>query len=723
MDNDPIDVSRTIDFSLRPSAGTPGVAWLEIHASHAVSLGEGAVDRLSNALSALESLVAKGELDALIVCTATAGEDLVGYDLEDLLFLGDDDLVEWSHRAQQTLRRLQELPIPTIAAIQGRWLGAGAELALACDYRVASTSPAVRIGLDQSTIGLLPAWGGTVHLPRLVGLRSALGLITTGVHIDAMEAKAIGLIDRVLDSAKFAVSVEKYARGRADLGQARSPGIVPWRKRLASLAMGGREILTRATGGGHAVVGSELLVGCARELILESAALPVERALAGESRCFAQLMRGEGARSRMRGLLALEIASAPSPTGGRDIRSAAVVGAGHTGSDFAHLLVSAGIPVRFKDMTPAAVRAGVARTFARIAWERTQGRISGAQATRRARRVDGVTGFGGFGTLDLLVSTGSDDDRSAVDLLAGLETHVRPDCVLAFHDWTVSPTDAQTALRNPERVVALLPSLPTDRFPLLEIVAGAQTSMEAIASARSVARRMGLTAVVSADGTPTAGVRLLGAFLAEASKLLDEGATVSQVDSAMVEFGFLTGPFHRADAIGAPRAKRLLDQLSLAVGSSVSPSALFARIADDAQTFYHYRRGSPAAPNRLLPEGLSPGGSAVTGMIQRRILLMLINEAAKILESATAGDPVQLELISTIGLGFPATHGGLLGWAGHCGIAELVSQLDREADRQGDRYRPAALLSQIAESHQDFFSHVDFGSGHHTSQALRLRHR
>jgi 3-hydroxyacyl-CoA dehydrogenase/enoyl-CoA hydratase/3-hydroxybutyryl-CoA epimerase len=444
----------------------------------------------------------------------------------------------------------------------------------------------------------------------------------------------------------------------------------------------------------------------------KTASLPLERTYARESAFVAELIREEATRTRLRALRVLRWPAGVGAGEGREVESAAVVGADQTGSDFAHLLVTAGIPVRLKDLNPYVVRDGVARVLRRLAWENTQGLISDSQLTRRSRRIEGVTGFGGFGTVDLLVEVAAGRGASTADRLRNLESHVRSDCVLSFHDWTVSPTEAQARLRSPDRVVGLVPAFPADRFPLLEIVTGALTSATATATASRLAYRMGLTPVVVGDRTPTPGARLLGIYLAEASRVLAEGATVTQVDAAMVAFGFAAGPFHRADAIGVPRVRQLLQQLTDTLGERMQPSPLLCRVADGAQTFYRYRRNRPLRPNPQLPAGLSPGGHTVTGMIQRRLLLILINEAARILENGAIEDPGALDVIAITGLGFPAARGGLLGWADTHGIPELVATLSRVASRQGDRYRPTDLLLEMADAGKCFLKDGHTRSGH-----------
>jgi 3-hydroxyacyl-CoA dehydrogenase / enoyl-CoA hydratase / 3-hydroxybutyryl-CoA epimerase len=359
--------------------------------------------------------------------------------------------------------------------------------------------------------------------------------------------------------------------------------------------------------------------------------------------------------------------------------------------------------VKLKAARHELVRAGVARARNRIEWEARQGRITQKQVDARGSLIQGVTGFGGFGALDLVLAVAEEGGRGVTDLLAETEPHVDESCVLAFQDWAASATRVQRELTHPERVVGIAAALPLERFRLVEIVPGAQTGPDALHAVNRLLRKAGRTPLVVSDQTPTPATRLIGALFAESGRLLDEGATLEQVDNIAIELGFEVGPFHRIDAIGSRRVLRMLETLGEALGDRMAPGSHLARIGREAGTLYRYRGGHPAGSNPSLPAGLSPGGEALTRLIRERLLLILINEAALILEDGSLTDPGDVEVISILGLGLSGEKGGLLFQAEEWGIDGVVTTLSKRADRHGQRFAPADLLLAMAREGRRFF--------------------
>lgn len=290
--------------------------------------------------------------------------------------------------------------------------------------------------------------------------------------------------------------------------------------------------------------------------------------------------------------------------------------------------------------------------------------------------------------------------------------------MIAFHDWTASPTRVQRSLRFPERVLGIAPALPPDRFPLLEIIPGTLTSPESVSTARRLARRLSLTAVVVSDQTPTPGTRLLGAFLAEGGRLVEEGATVEQVDSVCEAFGFAVGPLMRMDAIGIARAARLLEELAGKLGERFAPAKLLQRLGSESEHFHKYRDGRSVGTSAAVPGGTAPGGDAVESLIRERILLLLVNEAALILEEGSVTDPGDLEIISLLALGFPRAQGGILFYAQSLGLGEAVRKLLTEVARSGERYTPAGLLRDLAATGRGFFGNEGVTAAGHQPGAV-----
>ncbi|MEX2582547.1 MAG: 3-hydroxyacyl-CoA dehydrogenase NAD-binding domain-containing protein [Gemmatimonadota bacterium] len=695
---------RQQPLELTLSVKHQGVAWIHIRPrlGSTIPFAIETLRELERLLGDVERLANGDAVQLLILTTAAPHPHLVGYDLDEVRSMREEEVVAWSHEAQRVLRGLETLPVPSVAAIQGEWLGGAAELALACSYRVGVAAPGTRLGFPHTRLGFLPAWGGTVRLPRLIGLQTALRLVLTGDPLGATEAVEIGLLDGELSPGDFELRVERFAQRRVE--GARTRRRRPLRRRLLDDTAPGRRLLAARAARRHlAEAESDEAARVALELMSETLALPLERAFAREAAAAGRLILSSDVRGRLHSQRFTERARLRLPIGTGDFESAAVLGAGQTGSDFAHLFASAGAQVRLKDVSRELVRTGVSRARARIRWEQSQHLFSDGQARRRAVRIRGVTAFGGFGTLDLILATSDGPDSDVRRLLTEAERHVQESCLLAFCDWTTSPTGVQRSLNHPERVAGLVASLPLEIFPLLEIVPGALTSPEVVSAARRLARRLSRTGVVVSDQTPTPGLRLLGTYLGEALRLLEEGATVGQVDKAAESFGFFVGPFRRMDAIGGRRTLEMISSLGSAMERRVEATPLLTRWATEERTFYRYRDGRPGRPDPDLPEGVSPGGEAVSKLIRRRLVLALINEAARIVEEGCVSDPGDLEVISIHGMGFPRERGGILFHAQSLGMDRLVDDLGAAAHRDGVRYAPAGLLRDLASAGRDFF--------------------
>lgn len=680
-----------------------GAAWIELRARRggALPLPLQLLRQLDEVLGRVEHLVQETELSFVVLTTGSPYPDLIGYDLEELRSMQEEDVIAWSHEAQRVLWRLEQLPIPSIAAIRGKWLGAATELALACTYRVATNAETSRMGLPQVRLGFLPAWGGTARLPRLVGLQAALRTILSGESLTLERAMQLGMLDRVLAEDEFMERVERYLARRLERGGTPSARRRALRQRVLVESGAGRRLLTsrlaqrqlRRSGAGRSGQ-------IALRLLTEASTLPFERALALESRAAGELIGTPEMQARLHSQRLTDRARSRPRLEPPEPGSAAVLGAGQTGSEIAAQLASAGLQVRIKDRSRALARQGIARVEERLAWEEAQRRITAAEVQRRTERIQAAAGFGGFGTLQLVVAAADGTESEPEELLRQVEAHVVPSCTLALHAWSASMVRIQSALRHPERAIRLAPALPPGDFPLLEIVPGEATSFETIAAAKALAQRMDLTGILVADRPVTPATRLLAAYFAEALHLLGEGADLEQIDRVATGFGFSAGPFQRLDALGTRRAERLLHAAAAERGEWLTSSVLLESIAAASETFFRYRNDRPAGRNPRLPASREYADERIL----QRLLLILLNEAIWILEDAGIGDPEELDLIAILGLGFPRDRGGLLYLAESRGIPELLRDLERAEQEQGPRFTPPPLLHELALSGGRFFA-------------------
>lgn len=707
----PLDPSPTpepdpVSLALDPREG--GIAWLTLGAGGArFVLGSSALELLDQRLDTVTEWIAEDRARALVVAGARPGTFVSGSDTDELQELSDAaQATRWALSGQRVLRRLEELPIPTIAAVDGICLEAGLELALACSYRLASDSATTRLGLPQVRAGLIPALGGTVRLPRLIGIQASLELLLSGRSVDPAEALRLGLVDEVLPASRFEEEVALFAENRIRGGRIRTGARrrVP-RRLLEDTAPGRRLVFARAARRWvPALRPGSPAADQVLEAVAEGVGLPLEEAFRREAEIAGALIVSERARARLHALRLLREARR-GPEGGPEsaIHRVGILGAGSVGSEIAYLVTSGDIPVLLKDRRREALLRGARHSIELLRRDERDGAIGVQEADRREDLVSSATGFGGFGTLDLVVAAVGHGLEATEEALREAEEHTRPDCVLACCSLIISPTRLQQGMEHPERVVSLRFSRPSDLFPLLEIIPGEATSRRTLDVCQELARRVGRVPVVVPDRPDSPASRLLGILLSESLRLLEEGATVSQIDGAAEGLGLPLGPFRRMDALGVDRCVRVLRRLAEECGERMSPGGGVARLTGVPPLFYRYQKGLPRAPNPGLPAGIRAPAEEYLELIQTRLVLAVINEAARVAEELPELRAETIDIAALAGLGFPREWGGPLYHCDRTGAGRVVERLSALRERFGDRFAPAPLLLEMEVRGANFY--------------------
>jgi 3-hydroxyacyl-CoA dehydrogenase/enoyl-CoA hydratase/3-hydroxybutyryl-CoA epimerase len=700
--------------ALRLEPGEDGVAALVFDraGSRANFLSRATLEALDALLAEAERLAGEGRLRALVLRSARPGVFVAGVDLEELRRVRDAaEGAAHARRGQAVLRRLEQLPVPTFAAVDGACLGAGAELALACSYRLASDSPRTRLGLPEVQLGLVPALGGTVRLPRLIGVRAALELVVGGRAVDAREAERLGMVDAVFAADGFDAAVRRFVDERLRRGRLRTGARRGVARRLVEDTAPGRRLvfarlrreLARAQGGSPAA-------RRALETVADGIALPLERAFEREAEALGELLAGPEARGLLHAFEVRQAARGGGTAAAAGIGRAAVLGAGRTGTGVACLLATAGIPVRLRETRHAALLAGLERLRALFREGVRQRRLPREEAEERAPAVVGTLGFGGFGTVDVLLEAVPDDAERRRAALREAEEHVRDDCLLVTTGVAARVSRVQAACARPERVVGIHWVPPVAWGRLAEVARGEATSDAAAAAALALVRRAGRTPLAVRDAPGLLVERLRIPLVGEALRLLEEGASVARVDGAMTGFGMAMGPLRLADELGIARVARLSRHLAAELGERMRPAPLLDVLTrgrgGEELTFYRYDRGEPRPSPRaaeMLRGAVKTGGAEPDPAEMRsRMLLAMVAEAARALEEGVVDTAEAVDLAALLGLGFPAAEGGLLFYADRLGLAAVCAALDDLAARLGERFAPAPLLRRLAEEGRGF---------------------
>jgi 3-hydroxyacyl-CoA dehydrogenase / enoyl-CoA hydratase / 3-hydroxybutyryl-CoA epimerase len=701
--------------------GSDGVAFLifDQPESRVTVLSSTVLSGLDALLGQIETAARSGQVRAVVVRSGKDGSFIAGADINEIAEVASGAAAEAAAReGQRIFRRLDLLPVPTVAAVDGLCLGGGTELILACDVRIASDRPETKIGLPEVRLGIIPGFGGTTRLPRIVGLRESLGLILTGATVSARKAHRIGLISERMHPAVL------YERART-LALEMAQGKRPARAKRPLLArvldetrLGRRLVLKQARAqvlkesAGHYPAPLAAL-----DVIRRSVRLPLEAALEVEAAAVGKLVGTDVSRSLIHVFRLMESAKKAGPRGvtPRPVERVAVVGAGVMGGGIAQLLAYRDVEVRLKDIDSAAL--GLGLKHARELFERLaqRGRLEKRDVERYMGAIAPTLDYSGFGTADLVIEAIVERMEVKQAVLREVETHASQHCVLSTNTSSLSVSGMQSVLARPENFAGMHFFNPVHRMPLVEVVRGERTSDEAVATVVALTRRLDKTPIVVRDGPGFLVNRVLAPYLNEAGWLLAEGGAIDRIDAALREFGMPMGPLRLLDEIGLDVARHAGAVLSEAFGERLKPPPPITALAQSGLTgrkggrgFYRYARGREEGVNNgiysTLADAVARERRAINpDSIRERCLLAMVNEAARVLEDGIVAGAGDVDLGMITGTGFPPFRGGLLRWADGLGMRHVLTRLLTLESSHGPRFTPAPLVRERAAAGASFY--------------------
>lgn len=699
-----------------------GVAWLTFDRpeSRVNILTSEVMMELDRLIADLEEEVRIGRAKALVIRSGKPGAFIAGADIGEIEGLTDPrTAAEKAAEGQAVFRRIEGLTIPSVAVIDGAALGGGTELALACSYRLATDRPETRISLPEVRLGIIPGFGGTVRLPRLIGPKAAIELIVTGRSVSAERAERLGLVDEVIPTAGHEARVRRFTWERIDLGRLRpSRRRSIWERLLEDTAPGRailfrqarRQILQETRGHYPAPL-------AALDTIRDTLSLPLDEAFEREAYKTGQLIASDISKNLIHIFNLIEGAKKNTPPGEpREIEQVAVLGAGVMGGGIAQLMSYRGLPVRLRDIQQEAITMGLNQ--ARSVFDRAvrRRRITPREAEEGMGRISPTLDYSGFGVADLVIEAVVERLEVKEQVLREVEEVVSEEVVIASNTSTLSISEMQKTLEYPDRFCGMHFFNPVDRMPLVEIVRGAATSDETLASVYALTLQIGKTPVIVNDGPGFLVNRILAPYLNEAGLLLAEGASISAVDEALVEFGMPMGPFRLLDEVGLDISRSASAILYEAFGDRMRPAEPLLGLADTNRLgrkgglgFYRYQDGREKGVDETIYGELSttvPSSRVEFDpeLIRERTILVMINEAARVLEEGIVEEASAVDLAMVTGTGFPPFRGGLLRYADHLGTPVVVERLFSLEEEFGARFQPAPLLRDIARDGRSFYS-------------------
>ena len=686
-----------------------------------------AVNTLSPALATeFEDLFRLAQDDALIkglvLISGKSDVFIAGADIEQFPNLKSAaDAESISRMGQDLLRRLELLRVPVVAAIHGACLGGGLELALACRYRVCTDHAKTTLALPEVQLGLIPGMGGTQRLPRRIGLQSALDMILTGRSVRAKRALQTGLVDELVHPAILRDIAVERARALAagTLKPARSGNRGPTSLLLERNPIGrgvvfkkARESVMEKTHGHYPAPLAAL------DAVQAGYTRGLDEGLREEARLFGEVAMSDVSRQ----LVFLFFASNslkkdvgvddPNPPSPRDVHTLGVLGAGFMGAGIASIAVQQGTSVRLKDTDTTRIGKGFASIRGVMQERLTRRQITRQQFEDYLSLVGGTTNYSGFESADLVIEAVFEDLALKHRVLEEVEPAIDTTAVYASNTSTIPISEIASVAKHPARVLGMHFFSPVHKMPLLEVIVTPDTSAEATVSAVAYGKRLGKTVIVVNDGPGFYTTRTLSAYINEAGRLIDEGASIDVVDEALVDFGFPVGPVTLLDEVGIDVGGKVSLVLAEAFGPRMAPSDAMRRVVAAGRTgrkggkgFYLYGAdGKKGDVDETIYETIGGQRREVeTSEIVDRCVLAMVNEAARCLEEGILRSPRDGDIGAVFGIGFPPFRGGPFRYIDSVGAEHIVGQLEELNIRFEPRFAPSALLVSMAEGRKVFY--------------------
>ncbi|MEY2502386.1 MAG: 3-hydroxyacyl-CoA dehydrogenase / enoyl-CoA hydratase / 3-hydroxybutyryl-CoA epimerase / enoyl-CoA [Verrucomicrobiota bacterium] len=642
----------------------------------------------------VDALEKEAALKGVIVVSAKKSIFIAGADLKTLLRQArTGEMRGFIAEGQKVFNRLAALKVPTVAAIHGACAGGGYEITLACDYRIASDDPATKIGLPETTLGLVPAWGGATRLPRLIGTANAAEVILKGKLYGAAEALKLGLVDEVVSKEQLL----EAARKKLAAGKRKMEGGAP--------ATPASQELSPPKVRGNAAPGR------AYKIITRAGDTSVEESLALEVDAISELGATEATQNLIRNFfLADKYRKGSAKTAPEKIMHAAVIGAGVMGSGIAQWLSSRGVSVILRDVDSAAIDRGLANIEKTYADAVKRGLMNEAKAKEGRARIVASTQLGPMRDVQIVIEAASEKLAIKKKIFSDLAANTPQTAILATNTSALPIDELAASTGAPSRVVGLHFFNPVSRMKLIEVVVGRQTSDEIRERALGFARQIGKLPVLVQDSPGFLVNRVLFPYLLDAAEMFANGVSAEEIDGALLEWGMPMGPLRLIDEIGIDITVDIAATLEKAFGErDRAPKILEEMYAakilgrKTGAAFYKYE-GKAQTPNESLQQWRQESGEKF-GLenITNRLTYLMVNEAARCLEEKVVGTPEDADYGMVLGTGFPVFRGGPLRYAESVGLKKVVTEMDGIHSRAGEKFAPCDLLRQHAQDGTTFY--------------------
>jgi 3-hydroxyacyl-CoA dehydrogenase/enoyl-CoA hydratase/3-hydroxybutyryl-CoA epimerase/enoyl-CoA isomerase len=687
------------------------------------------VNKFSNAvMSELKdalAIIRTSDLKGLLI---TSGKSVffVGADVTEfgpVFAQGADAIRQLLADNNQSFSLLEDLDFPTVVAINGYALGGGMEFCLACDMRIASTD--AKLGLPETKLGLIPGWGGTVRLPRVAGLDTAIEWIASGKDHSAAEALKAGVVDGVVaPEALYDAALEALRRlvdGRLEYHARRQQkkASLLHNDTESMLAYESSKAFVSAQAGRHYPAPVTAI-----NVIREASKYDRDKALPVETEAFVKLAQTSAAQALV-GLfvndqIVAKKAKSWEKQADKKVARAAVLGAGIMGGGIAFQSALKGTPIKMKDIAQEGIDLGL-REAAKLLSKRVErGRMTSSQMAEALTRITPTLSYEDFGSVDVVVEAVVENPKVKHNVLAEVEQRISEDAVLCSNTSTISISRLAEVLQRPENFCGMHFFNPVHAMPLVEVIRGEKTSDHAVARVVAYANALGKKPIVVQDCPGFLVNRVLFPYFAGFSMLVRDGADFQQVDRVMESWGWPMGPAYLLDVVGidtgvhaeAVMAEGFPDRMGKTFKAATDVMYEAGRLGQkNSKGFYNYeldKKGKPVKKPaeeayELLKPHVAERREFTEDEIVARMMVPMATELARCLEEGIVASPAEADMALIYGLGFPPFRGGIFRWLDAIGIREFVATAQKYKDL-GPLYEPSEGMQKKASDNSLYYA-------------------
>lgn len=693
--------------------------------------GQGSINKFDQVtfkefIDAINAITQCAEAKGVMITSAKQAF-LVGADINEFLDIFEqpqDKLLAWIKAATDVFDAFEDLNIPTIAAINGVALGGGCEMPLACDYRIADTN--VSIGLPEVKLGIMPGFGGTVRLPRIIGADNAIEWMSTGKAHNAEQAQAVGLIDAVVlpeNLHQGAIKILKQAiEGKLDWRMKRQAKLEPLKlnKIEAMMCFMSSKGVISAKAGKHYPAPIVMV-----NSVESAASLDRTGAMAIENAGFAQLAKTDAAKAQIGLFLADQIikskAKKATNSASKSISKAAVLGAGIMGGGIAYQSAYKGTPIIMKDINDTALELGLNTAADILTKQVERGRANIKKMAKVLNSISPSLSYDSLKDVDIVIEAVVENPKVKGLVLAEVETFINADTIVTSNTSTISIDLLAKSVKRPENFCGMHFFNPVHRMPLVEVIRGKNTSDETVASVVAYAAKMGKSPIVVNDCPGFYVNRVLFPYFSGFSQLVLEGADFVAIDKVMEkQFGWPMGPAFLLDVVGIDTADHCTGVMSAGFPTRMKKlindpvNTLYSNNrfgVKNAKGFYEHdkdNRGRPsklpsAETYKLLASNCDHSKEFTSEDIIARLMIPMVNEVVRCLEEGIVDTAAEADMGLIYGIGFPPFRGGAIRYLETLGLDNFITMAD-QLSHLGEIYQVTDGLRDMAKTGRSYFT-------------------